>query len=70
MSPFADIAAESLGPWCSQFANFIEGMIESTIQMLSVEVQVDMLNQRDKSCDSVDLWCEVGVEARTTSQRS
>ena len=45
MNPFQDILAESLGMWCAQFANVMKGMIESTIQFMSVEVQVDLLTQ-------------------------
>ena len=50
LSPFADVLAESLGPWWSQLAKLIEGMVESAIQMLSVEIQAGKLNQIDKNC--------------------
>ena len=42
---FYDVPADNLLAWRPQFANIIEGMIESTILLLRVEVQVKLLNQ-------------------------
>ena len=58
VKPFADVPKESLGPWCVQFAHVIEGMIEATVQLLSVEVQLPLLTQTAKRGWCVDCYCE------------
>jgi hypothetical protein len=59
-NPFADVSPESLGKWCSQFPNAIEGVAEASIQLLSIEVQQPLLTEtvQKKGCYAVYCYCE------------
>jgi len=57
-NPFEDVAKESLGPRCSQFPFYVEGMVEAPIQLASVKVQLPLLNQTTKVVYCVYCYCE------------
>ena len=42
-SPFIDVLAANLSAWMTKFPYFLEGLIESSIQLLSLEIQVNKL---------------------------
>ena len=56
--PFKCVPAESLGPRCDHFPHYIDGMIEGTIQLMSVEVQQPLLTQQKAGYYCVYCYCE------------
>ena len=56
--PFQDVGGTSLDPWRSQMPKVVDGILESTIQLLSVEIQVNTLSQTKAPTWTIYCWCE------------